>query len=455
VTTSQPLWRWRELCVALGLPAVAGPDVTGISIDSRTLAPGELFVALKGDPGPRFNVSQRSDRDGHDFVAAALARGAAGVLVHRAVSAAAPQLIVSDTLDGLWKLGAAARARFGGRSIAVTGSSGKTTAKTFLSTALDCPASTGSLNNFWGVPLSLARTPPDAAAAVFEIGTNHPGEIAPLARLARPHVALVLNVGQAHLEYFADWDALRREKLSIAEGLEPGGTLVVPDDLNLEGVQAPRVVRFGESGAADVRLIAFDAAATRGRFRVAGHTVEANVPGGGRHRALTVAAVLACMHAAGFPLVRALGLSDELVPAGRGRRHRIGEMVLIDDSYNANPVSMRAALDSLSAEPGRRYAVLGEMRELGALAPQAHRDLASACARLDGVVCVGAGTRPLYDALRAEQRLGFAEEQIGVDLDALAARLARPATVLVKGSNRVFWVHGFVGRLIQALTVGR
>ena len=207
---SEPLWRWPALCEALGVPSVEGPDVGGISIDSRTTQPGDLFIALTGDPGPRFNASQRSDRDGHDFIKAALAAGAVGVLAHDGGEHGCPALQVEDTLDGLWDLGRAARARLTCPVVAITGSSGKTTSKTFLAAALDAFATAGSLNNHLGVPLSLARTPVDAGSAVFEIGTNHPGEIGPLSELVSPTVSVLLNVHRAHTENFPSRDALLR-----------------------------------------------------------------------------------------------------------------------------------------------------------------------------------------------------------------------------------------------------
>ncbi|MEE8078082.1 MAG: Mur ligase family protein, partial [Pseudomonadales bacterium] len=177
---AEPLWRWTELCAALDLAIEDGPDISGISIDSRQIAAGDLFIALTGDPGTRFNPSQRSDRDGHDFIDAALENGAAGVLSHDALKRACPELKVADSLDALWALGAAARSRLDCPVVAITGSSGKTTTKSLLSAALDAFSTPGSLNNHLGVPISLARTPRDASAAVYEIGTNHPGEIAPL-----------------------------------------------------------------------------------------------------------------------------------------------------------------------------------------------------------------------------------------------------------------------------------
>jgi UDP-N-acetylmuramoyl-tripeptide--D-alanyl-D-alanine ligase len=471
--TKEPLWRWHDACAAVGAPLVEGPDIHGVSIDTRTLQPGDLFVALPGDPGPRFNTHHRSTRDGHDYVGDAAARGAPGALVSRPTGVDLPQIQVADTLDALWALGRAARTRLGGPVIALTGSSGKTTLKTLLSAALRCPASSASFNNFLGVPLSLARTPADAPVAVFEIGTNHPGEIGPLTQLVRPDVALVLNVMPVHIENFPDMAALTREKLSIAQGLVEGGTLVLLESL----VQAPladvgartRVITFGESTAAHVQLLRFDAGDRRaivrwtlpsgtppGRGSNTTGTMSAQVPGGGRHRAMTLTATIACLLAAGFDPALAAALGDELVPAGRGRIHDIAGVAVIDDSYNANPASTAFALRELAAmaqaRGGRAFAILGEMLELGDASPDFHRGLASDCVDIHGVLCVGEGARVLHEALPVAQRLGFATAAADIDLEQLGASLRAGDAVLIKGSNRVFWAHDFVQRALNAWT---
>ncbi len=445
------LWTWPELCEALELPVVEGPDVTGISIDSRRTRPGDLFFALSGDPGPRFNPSHRSDRDGHGFIDAAMAAGAAGVVAHDGRQRDAPQLQVSDTLDALWALGAAARRRLDCPVVAVTGSSGKTTAKGLLAAALDGFASAGSLNNHLGVPLSLALTPADARAAVYEIGTNHPGEIAPLARLVRPDVAVVLNVYPAHREYFESMMALAREKLSIAEGLQAGGELVLEETLPArQGAANIRVSRFGRGADNRVRLLSV--ADREASYEIAGRSLTAHVPGGGEHRAMTLAAVLCVLTALDWDLTAASHLGDELIAAGRGREIAAGGVTVVDDSYNANPESMKAALRSLASHRGRRrYALLGEMLELGSDGPAYHRALAEPAAGLDGVICVGEGTRPLFEALPRAVRLRWAAEAD----DALAAEIGRMLrrgdVLLVKGSNRVFWARDFVGKLVAIL----
>ncbi len=450
---SEVVWRWRDACAAVGAPAADGPDIFGVSIDTRTLQKGDLFVALRGDPGPRFNTDSRTERDGHDFIAAAHARGAVGALTHRATESQLPELRVADTLDGLWALGRAARARFHNPVIAVTGSSGKTTVRSFLAEALGCEQTTGSLNNFWGVPLSLARTRASAPAAVLEIGTNHPGEIEPLSRLVAPTVALVLNVREAHLEFFASRDALRREKLSINNGLIDGGTAVLPDDLDAHELPARmRKVTFGTSNGADISLVTYDAAKRTAMYRVRGRALSASVPGGGTHRALSLAAVLGCLLAAERPLEPALALSDAVVPRGRGSRVAVGGVSVIDDSYNANPTSMAAALRGLAGEPARRtVAIVGEMRELGDGSPEFHRQLLQHCDGISRIACVGAGMRALWDVLPSSQRLAYAETANSLSLGEIVAELEPGDVVLVKGSNRVFWVHDFVDKFLASL----
>jgi UDP-N-acetylmuramoyl-tripeptide--D-alanyl-D-alanine ligase len=446
------LWRWRELCTALDLPEADGPTVEGVSIDSRLTRPGDLFVALSGDPGPRFNPSHRSDRDGHDFVGAAVGNGAVAALVHDGVARDVPQLQVADTLDALWTLGGAARARLTCPVVAITGSSGKTTCKTFLAAALGAFATEGSLNNHLGVPLSLVRTPRDAPAAVYEIGTNHPGEIAPLAELARPHVAVVLNVHPAHRENFRDMQELLEEKLSIHRGLGAGGHLVVEESLDLASVAAGLVVtRFGRGDSARVQLL--ELAGSTARYRVGDRYLEAQVPGGGEHRALTLAAVLGVLDALGEDPARAAALPETLVPAGRGRRHVMAGITIIDDSYNANPESMAAALRSLAAEPAtRRFAVLGEMLELGDEGPDYHRALAPRCAGLDGVFTVGAGMRALAETLGAtDVAIDWRAEADDALLDVLARTLRAGDVLLVKGSNRVFWTQGYFSQIAVRL----
>lgn len=447
----QPLWRWRELCEALGVPALEGPDVTGISIDSRKIQPGDLFVALTGDPGPRFNPSYRSDRDGHDFIDDAVSRGAVGVLAHDGRSRSVPQLQVADTLDALWTLGAAARSRLQCPVVAVTGSSGKTTVKGFLAAATGGFATSGSLNNHLGVPLSLALTPRNVPIAIYEIGTNHPGEIAPLSRLARPDVAVVLNVHPAHRENFASMAELTVEKVSLSQGLFGKGHLVLEESLPADTVPAGvEVVRFGRGAGARVRLLGLDG--RQAEFDVAGTRCRAHVPGGGMHRASSLAAVLGAVHVLGLDLGPALALPDSLVPAGRGAEHLAAGVALIDDSYNANPESMKAALLGLQARPeARRFALLGEMLELGEESAAFHGALAEFAEPLNGVFCVGPGMKALHERLPTGKSLGWQAEVDDALLRKVTHSLAAGDVLLVKGSNRVFWRHGTVQRLLDLI----
>jgi UDP-N-acetylmuramoyl-tripeptide--D-alanyl-D-alanine ligase len=445
------LWSWTDIVrAAEGRGSIeAGPDISGIVIDSRLASAGDLFIALTGDPGPRFNAGYRSDRDGHDFVVAAAGNGAVAALVHRPVQVDVPQIQVADTLDGLWSIGRAARARFHQPVVAVTGSSGKTTCKAMLQAALHGFATQGSLNNHLGVPLSLARTPSTATYAIYEIGTNHPGEIGPLSQLVQPDVAIVLNVHPAHAENFASRADIEKEKLSISNGLTPGSTLIVEESL------APpdghwRIVRFGTGPSSDVQLVEHQG--ERAVYEVFGERLTASIPGGGGHRAMTLAAVLAACKVLDADFDSALHMDDEIVPAGRGTTITAGGVTLVDDSYNANPASMRASLETFQAQPASRHiAVLGEMLELGDASVEHHRDLASACGGLDAVFCVGDGMRALHEALSSEQQAGHfmvADETL---LSALRAFVNDGDRVLIKGSNRVFWTRGFTKSLAAQL----
>ncbi len=449
-----PLWTAADAAAATGGRARGDWAVTGVSIDTRSLAAGDLFVALS------------DARDGHDFVAEALGKGAAAAMVSRipeGVRANAPLLIVEDTLAGLTALGRAGRARAAARVIAVTGSVGKTSAKEMLRTMLGAcgtvQAAEASYNNHWGVPLTLARLDPAAEFAVIEIGMNHPGEIGPLARLARPHVALVTTIAPAHLAAFDDLAAIAREKAAIFDGLEPGGIGVVNADLDttalLEGA-APRVRLFGATARADFRLIG---AQLSGDVTI----VEAEADGApllfkigapGRHFAMNALGCLAAAQAAGADTARAaLALAGWQPPGGRGRREYLrldpvedAGFELIDDAYNANPASVGAALEVLAAAAprngvgrvgrGRRIAILGDMLELGPDEAALHAALADhpAMAEIDIVHCIGARMAHLWHALAQAKRGDCVETP-----EALCADVKRLVdagdVVLVKGSK--------------------
>ncbi len=447
------LWGWEELCGALNVQSQGtGSDVHAVSIDSRTLRPGSLFVALDGSSGPLLTAGKGTGNDGHDFVPQAADKGAVAAMVHKDIDAGIPLLRVKETREGLWCLGRSARERFEGVVFAVTGSAGKTTAKSMLAQVTRGFATSGSLNNVWGLPLSLALTHRDALSAVLEIGMNAPGEIAPLSRLARPQVALVLNALPVHLQGLGSVDAVRLEKLSICEGLEEGGTLVVPEDLDTGSVdRRVTLFRFGRSTESDVILKPLDGNWQSVELRCAGETCKVPVPGGGEHRAQTVAAVGACAVAGGFPLSCMKRLKNVGLPAGRGREMRVAGISIIDDSYNANPVSTAYAIEQLAARQGRRLALLGDMLELGDGEVQAHIELAKVAAPLDGVWCVGKLAQHTFEQLPpGVGRKTYAEVDEAL-LDDLCAELEEGDTLLVKGSNRIFWSRGFVKALVERL----
>jgi UDP-N-acetylmuramoyl-tripeptide--D-alanyl-D-alanine ligase len=453
------LWTWHELALACGVDqGNKGPDVNGISIDTRTLASGDLFIALSGDPGPGFHSSFSHSRDGHEFVEIAESSGAAAILVSRETNCQLPEIRVSNTLDGLWALGEAGRRRMAGRVVGITGSSGKTTARSWLESMLreevKTHASPGSYNNHWGVPLSLARMPRDSEIGIFEIGMNNPGEIAPLSKLVKPDVALVLNVLPVHLAGFENLDGIRHEKLSIAHGLDESGVLVVHEDVATEGVIHKDIVTFGLSALSTVSArISPEQGVTRVQVSVDAVKYQFTLPVEGEHRLLTALGCLAVVHALGGDLKRACNaLASMEAPAGRGNLREVSGRRIIDDSYNANPVSMRYALEALGrSEGGKKVALLGEMLELGGESEQLHASILDLCGKLDGVITVGDGFSS------AEQLLGdnhWHHYASATDIDPaeLAARLHEGDTLLIKGSKKVFWVYNFADALVSALS---
>ena len=454
------LWSSLDAATAIGGRSTTDWQASGVSIDTRTLQPGDLFVALK------------DVRDGHDFVAAALEKGAAAALVSRVpegVPADAPLLIVPDVLQALSDLGAAGRARTRARVVGVTGSVGKTSTKEMLRAILagqgKTHAAEASYNNHWGVPLTLARMPVDTDFAVIEIGMNHPGEIAPLARMAKLDVAMITTVAAAHLEAFASVDDIAREKASIFAGLVPGGVAVFNADLETSPILravaetvGARKVGFGASVGADWQLL--DARilheATVCRATRDGQPLLYKISSPGRHFALNALGALAVAEALGAdPMIAAHDLGRWLPPAGRGQRERITLDIveetyfdLIDDAFNANPASLAASLDVLiAAKPvdgigrvggGRRIAILGDMLELG----PTEIDLHAAIARHPGlsaihvIHCVGPRMKVLHAALPRGQRGEWVET--AQELAPRARSLVDAGDILlVKGSKGI------------------
>jgi UDP-N-acetylmuramoyl-tripeptide--D-alanyl-D-alanine ligase len=458
------LWTLDAMAAAMqaeragNLPA----ETPGISIDSRTLAKGDAFFAIKGD-----------NRDGHGFVENALKAGAGLAVVARSERQRfpnAPLLCVDDVLDGLRALARASRARMGGRVIAVTGSVGKTTTKEALRLALSADgathASVASYNNHWGVPLSLARCPATAKYAVFEIGKNHAGEITPLTKLVRPHVAVVTAIEPVHLEYFGTLEKIAEAKAEIFAGVESGGAAVLNRD-NAQFAQLgaaaraagiKRIVSFGEHAEADARLmrLSLQSDSSTIEARVLGQSVTYKVGTPGRHNALNSLAVLAAASLAGADLaLAALALGNLKPPSGRGTRSVLtvpgGNVLLIDESYNANPASMRAAIALLGQAPvgqqGRRIAVLGDMLELGPQGGELHRALAKVIAEtgVDVVFCAGPLMQQLWEALPSRARGGYSETAAALEPVVIEAIRAGDA-VMVKGS-----LGSKMGPIVKAL----
>ena len=451
--STAPLWTSEAMRQAMraspngALPAA----VTGLSIDSRTILPGEAYFAIKGDV-----------HDGHDFVGAALGAGAAFAVVATAqrqrFAADAPLLLVDDVLEALRELARASRARLNAQVIAVTGSVGKTSTKEALRGVLSAQgethASVASFNNHWGVPLSLARCPATVRFAVFEIGMNHAGEIEPLVKLVRPHVAIVTAVEPVHLEFFSGIEAIADAKAEIFAGVEPGGVaLLNRDNSQFARLAASagkrgiaRVVAFGSDASSDARLLdlSLHANSSAVHANILGHDVTYKLGVPGRHMAMNSLAVLAAASLVGADLaLAALSLSQIAPAAGRGVRSVLevgnGEANLIDESYNANPASMAAAINVLGQAEigprGRRIAVLGDMLELGPAGADLHRGLAEAINsnRIDLVYCCGPLMRNLWDALSTGKRGGYAESSASLEAQAISAIRAGDA-IMVKGS---------------------
>jgi len=451
--SATPLWTSAAMAEAMRASINGAlPDaVSGLSIDSRTIAPGEAYFAIKGEV-----------HDGHDFVAAALKAGAALAVVETAqrgkFAPEASLLVVEDVLAGLVDLARAARARLQARVIAVTGSVGKTSTKEALRRVLgaqgETHASAASFNNHWGVPLSLARCPATARFAIFEIGMNHAGEIEPLVKMVRPQVAVITTVEPVHLEFFAGIEAIADAKAEIFEGLEPGGAVVLNRDNSqfarlqrqARKLGIPRVVSFGADEKSDARLldISLHAACSAVHAHILGHDVTYKLGMPGRHMAMNSLAVLAAASLVGADLARAaLSLSQIEPAAGRGARRALqvanGEATLIDESYNANPASMAAALQVLGRAAvgphGRRIAMLGDMLELGPTSAALHRGLNEAIKanHIDLVYCCGPLMRNLWDALSPGKRGGYAESAAALEAQAVAAIRAGD-TIMIKGS---------------------
>ncbi|MBM3612752.1 MAG: UDP-N-acetylmuramoylalanyl-D-glutamyl-2,6-diaminopimelate--D-alanyl-D-alanine ligase [Alphaproteobacteria bacterium] len=445
-----PLWTSREADAATGGRSSAPWRAGGVSIDSRTIAAGDLFVALRGDT-----------HDGHRFVSDAFEAGAAAAMVSDKPKGIAPDqsvIEVADTYGGLLSLARASRERATARIVAVTGSVGKTGTKEMIARMLEVQgptaASAGNLNNHLGAPLSLARMPANTAYAVFELGMNHAGEIEPLTRLVRPMVALITTVQAVHLEFFGSIEGIADAKAEIFLGVEPGGVALINAEdgtharLSEAATRAgvSRIVSFGASPKAEARLVSWQPKDEGSAImaEIAGKTLRYELKLAGRHWAINSVAALASIGALGADPELGLSALAGFAPMkGRGARHRLpiagGDYELIDESYNASPAAMRAALETLGLRKadknGRHIAVLGDMLELGPDGPRLHVELGQPIlqAGIDLVFLAGPQMAELYDSLPKGQRGGYAPDSAGL------ARLVCQAVqagdvVLVKGS---------------------
>ena len=445
------IWSGLGLVAPLGARMSGRPPegVTGVSIDTRTLGVGDLFVAIKGD-----------NSDGHDYVRAAFEKGAAAAVIDEAHAAKLKDVgalyIVKDTLAALESLGRAARLRSKARIAAITGSVGKTSTKEALRLALSeagaTHASAASYNNHWGVPLTLARMPAAARFGVFEIGMNHADEITPLVAMVRPHVALITRIAPVHLEHFASIEAIAEAKAEIFSGVVKGGAAILPRDDGQYPLLAARagaspvgfVLSFGAHESADARLISYapEGEGTRVEAEVLGHRLSYRIGAPGAHHVMNSLALLLAARALGADLsTSAAALARYAPPAGRGKRETVaradGAFTLIDESYNANPVSMRAALDLLGAtEGGRKIAVLGDMLELGPQGRDMHAALADDIARngIDLVFTAGPLMEALHAALPAQIRGAHGATSADIETS-VGAALRVGDVVMVKGSN--------------------
>ncbi|MBY5548224.1 UDP-N-acetylmuramoylalanyl-D-glutamyl-2,6-diaminopimelate--D-alanyl-D-alanine ligase [Rhizobium leguminosarum] len=460
------LWTTEDMIAAMaGRPFGTLPEgITGISIDSRSIAPGEAFFAIKGDRV-----------DGHDYASMAMANGASLLVVSEARLPAmgrltVPMIVVEDVLAALGRLGLASRERSRAQIIAVTGSVGKTTTKEMLRHVLSpsgkVHASVASFNNHWGVPLTLARMPEDTDYSVFEVGMNHPGEIRPLVAMIRPDVAVVTTIAPAHLGNFKNIKEIAAAKAEIFEGLEPGGHVVLNrdnDQFNFldrtaQSLGIEHIHSFGQHAKAEFRLAEFNGSDENSTLwlTIGGETLEVALGAPGRHIAENALAALGVVRIVGGDMQKAIEALATLRPEkGRGKRHRLviggGSFTLIDESYNANPASMRAAIALLAAsEPtgrGRRIAVLGDMLEMGDYAQKVHTDLAVPllAAGIEHVWLAGAEMAVLKESLPESVHVEYRENTSELT-DYVLNSVAPGDVLMVKSSLGI----GF-GKIVAAL----
>ena len=450
------LWTSEEISQALQIDASGVPDIYGVSIDTRTLEPGDLFIALKGEKS-----------NGHAYVQLAFDRGAAAVIISDANFAGkGPTILMPDTQAAMVQMAKFRRSQVNGKIVALTGSVGKTTTKDWLGQVCSKFGKTSfsvqSYNNYLGVPLSLTRMPRDTQYGIFEIGMNHPGEIEPLSQLVGPHIAVITAIGEAHVGNMISLEGIVEEKASIISGLQLGGILVLNRDSGhfdyLSDIAKTKGVHyvygFGEDPRADVRLMASEGSGNISQVRaeVMGEDFTYSIPAPGHHSVVNSLAIVTIARILQFDLAKVVEILQDLKPLpGRGAQYRLTidgkKVILIDDAYNANPTSMRAGLSVLSQQSGRKIAVLGEMGELGEQGPSFHEALGESVhkAGVDLVFASGELMQHLYTKL-PEGNLGAYKPTAAELVEPVMAAIQDGDNIFIKGSKA-----SEVSRVVQAL----
>ena len=436
----QDLWRWPEICDAVHAKDADGPSVSALGFDSRKIEVGQLFIALKS------NDQETLAGDGHNFVEAAAKAGAVGAIVNDSFhkECSIPTIKVPDSFKALYDLAGRARDRIQGSVVAVTGSSGKTTFKEFLANIVGGYCSAASFNNEIGVPISLVNADLSKKAFVFEVGTNHPGEIGPLTSLIKPEFSVLLNVQDAHIGNFRDSRELLNEKLQIFTTLQNNQSRISHDELGLKGHQ------FGYKEGSDAQLISVND--NHCLINLFGRLVTVEMPVGGVHNALTMAATLLTSELLGKKVEDHLILPADSHPRGRGNKSYVKGIEVIDDSYNANPTSMMASLRTQldRGTSGKNVAVIGEMLELGDESVQKHKEILQMLRNFDRVFLVGDVFSPLIaeNDKKSFSVYSTADENLAREI---RSEINEGDTILVKGSNKIFWSHNFVAELCKRL----
>jgi len=447
------LWDSKIVDQVVGATSSSPWTCSGISIDTRTLQKGDLFVALKGETG-----------NGHAFLVEAARKGAAAAFVSENTDAPLPLVHVQDTLQALEKLGVAARNRSSALRLAVTGSVGKTSTKEMLKWVFGDQGRThgnvSSYNNHWGVPLTLARMPQDTQFAIFEAGMSQAGEMRLLSHMIKPQIVLITRVVEAHVAFFKSVEDIARAKAEIFEGMEPGGSVILNQDNSqfslLEEIakkNGAKVFSFGSHAKSDFRLLSYEGHAEKGSVvaEIGGERVSYTLPAPGTHWALNSLAVLGAVHLAGADVKQAAHrLSTVEIPAGRGQRHK-GIFTVLDESYNANPTSMRAALEILGKSEGKRkIAVIGDMRELGDVSQKRHEELLDPLLQnqVDLVYCCGPYMAYLFDRLPQNMKGGYAPTSL--ELIPLVLEAIQPGDVITVKASLGTRVKPIVEALLEA-----